>query len=60
MAPAAAEAAAICERLRELGVVVLTTSERSNVLKIKPPLCLTAFSADMVVTALDRVLSEGW
>ena len=60
MAPAAAEAAAICERLRELGVVVLTTSERSNVLKIKPPLCLTASSADTVVTALDRVLSEGW
>ena len=60
LAPAAAEAAAICERLRELGVVVLTTSERSNVLKIKPPLCLTASSADHVVAALDRVLTEGW
>ncbi|SJN12283.1 aminotransferase, class III [Leucobacter sp. 7(1)] len=60
MEPAAAEAAAICERLRELGVVVLTTSERSNVLKVKPPLCLTAESADFVVAALDRVLREGW
>ncbi|GAB6857016.1 aminotransferase [Microbacterium xylanilyticum] len=60
MEPAAAEAAAICERLRELGVIVLTTSERSNVLKVKPPLCLTAASADMVVAALDRVLTEGW
>lgn len=60
MEPAASEAAAICERLRELGVIVLTTSERSNVLKIKPPLCLTAASADFVVAALDRVLSEGW
>ncbi|KAA0961548.1 aminotransferase [Microbacterium sp. ANT_H45B] len=58
--PAAAEAAAICERMRELGVIVLTTSERSNVLKIKPPLCLTAESADHVVAMLDRVLSEGW
>jgi 4-aminobutyrate aminotransferase-like enzyme/Ser/Thr protein kinase RdoA (MazF antagonist) len=58
--PAAAEAAAICERMRELGVVVLTTSERSNVLKIKPPLCLTAESADHVVAMLDRVLTEGW
>lgn len=58
--PAAAEAAAICERLRELGVIVLTTSERSNVLKIKPPLCLTPESADHVVRMLDRVLSEGW
>lgn len=58
--PAAAEAAAICERMRELGVIVLTTSERSNVLKIKPPLCLTAQSADHVVAMLDRVLTEGW
>lgn len=60
MEPAASEAAAICERLRELGVIVLTTSERSNVLKVKPPLCLTPGSADHVVAALDRVLAEGW
>jgi 4-aminobutyrate aminotransferase-like enzyme/Ser/Thr protein kinase RdoA (MazF antagonist) len=60
MEPAAVEAAAICERMRELGVIVLTTSERSNVLKIKPPLCLTAHSADHVVAMLDRVLTEGW
>lgn len=60
MEPATEEAAAICERLRELGVVVLTTSERSNVLKVKPPLCLTVESADFVVAQLDRVLSEGW
>ncbi|MFJ6532045.1 aminotransferase [Microbacterium sp. NPDC091662] len=60
MEPAAAEAAAICERMRELGVIVLTTSERSNVLKIKPPLCLSAESADHVVAMLDRVLAEGW
>ena len=58
--PATAEAAAICERLRELGVIVLTSSERSNVLKVKPPLCLTPESADVVLGALDRVLAEGW
>ena len=60
MEPAKEEAAAICERLRELGVIVLTTSERSNVLKVKPPLCLTSESADFVLAQLDRVLSEGW
>jgi len=58
--PATSEAAAICERLRELGVIVLTTSERSNVLKIKPPLTLTKASADFVIAQLDRVLQEGW
>lgn len=60
MEPATEEADAICERLRELGVIVLTTSERSNVLKVKPPLCLTEQSADFVVAQLDRVLTEGW
>ncbi|UTX51981.1 aminotransferase [Leucobacter aridicollis] len=60
MEPATAEAAAICERLRELGVVVLTTSERSNVLKVKPPLTLSTESADFMVAQLDRVLTEGW
>ncbi|MFC6234536.1 aminotransferase class III-fold pyridoxal phosphate-dependent enzyme, partial [Leucobacter soli] len=60
MEPATAEASAICERLKELGVIVLTTSERSNVLKVKPPLCLTAESADFVIARLDEVLSTGW
>ncbi|MFC5338447.1 aminotransferase [Leucobacter denitrificans] len=60
MEPAKEEAAAICERLKDLGVVVLTTSERSNVLKVKPPLCLTAESADFVVEQLELVLSTGW
>lgn len=58
--PAKEEAAAICERLKELGVIVLTTSERSNVLKVKPPLCLDAASVDFVLEQLDRVLTEGW
>jgi 4-aminobutyrate aminotransferase-like enzyme len=30
------------------------------VLKVKPPLCLTAESADFVIAALNRVLTEGW
>jgi 4-aminobutyrate aminotransferase-like enzyme len=60
MEPATQEAAAICERLRELGVIVLTTSERSNVLKVKPPLTLSAESADFVLAQLERVLGEGW
>ena len=36
--PATAETAAICERLRELGVIMQPTSDRLCVLKIKPPL----------------------
>ena len=58
--PATAECYAICERLRELGVIVQPTGERANVLKIKPPMCITGDTADFVVAMIDRVLREGW
>jgi 4-aminobutyrate aminotransferase-like enzyme len=55
--PAAEETAAVCERLLHHGVIMQATSERQNVLKVKPPLCLSIASADFFVDALDRVLS---
>jgi 4-aminobutyrate aminotransferase-like enzyme len=58
--PATEEAFAICERMRELGVVVQPTSDRMNVLKVKPPLCITRESADFVLAQLERTLTEGW
>ncbi len=58
--PAAAEAFAICERTLELGVVIQPTGHGNNVLKVKPPLCITRESADVVVAAVDRTLTEGW
>jgi len=58
--PATAETAAICERLRELGVIMQPTSDRMCVLKIKPPLTITTADADFFADTLDRVLTEGW
>ncbi|MGW9405128.1 aminotransferase [Arthrobacter sp. NPDC055585] len=58
--PAAEETRAICDRMRELGVIVLPTGDRQNILKIKPPLCFTEESARFFLAALDRVLTEGW
>jgi 4-aminobutyrate aminotransferase-like enzyme/Ser/Thr protein kinase RdoA (MazF antagonist) len=58
--PATAETAAICERLRELGVIMQPTSDRMCVLKIKPPLSITVADADFFADTLDRVLTEGW
>ena len=58
--PADTEADSICERMLALGVVVQPTSDRLNVLKIKPPLCIDVAAADFFVDALDRVLTEGW
>ena len=58
--PAAMETAAICERMRELGVILQATGDRANVLKTKPPMCITRESADFFVDMLDRVLTTGW
>ena len=58
--PATEECYAICDRMRELGLIVQPTGERANVLKMKPPMCLTQASADFYVDMLERVLSEGW
>lgn len=58
--PATEETAAICERLRELGIIVQPTSDRMCVLKIKPPLCLTRASVDRFVEALYETLTHGW
>jgi len=58
--PATEEAWAICDRMLDLGVIVQPTSDHFNVLKVKPPLCLTRGSADFFVDTLDHVLRTGW
>jgi 4-aminobutyrate aminotransferase-like enzyme len=57
--PATEETAAICRRMLELGVVIQPTGDRQNVLKLKPPMCLTRESADFFADTLDRVLTRG-
>ncbi|KAB1657950.1 aminotransferase [Pseudoclavibacter chungangensis] len=56
--PAVEETEWVCERLLDHGVIMQSTSERRNVLKVKPPLTLTAAHADLFVDALDAVLNE--
>jgi len=58
--PAVVETVAICERMRELGVIVQPTGDRQNVLKMKPPMCITRESADYFVDMFERVLRTGW
>jgi 4-aminobutyrate aminotransferase-like enzyme/Ser/Thr protein kinase RdoA (MazF antagonist) len=48
----------VCERMRDLGVIVQPTGDAANVLKVKPPLCITAQDADYFTTSLDATLSE--
>ncbi|HEV7319225.1 MAG TPA: aminotransferase [Ensifer sp.] len=60
LAPATEETAAICDRLLDLGVIMQPTGDHLNVLKIKPPLCLSKESADFFADMLARVLEDGW
>jgi 4-aminobutyrate aminotransferase-like enzyme len=41
-------------------VISYPTGDFSNVLKVKPPLCITEASADFFVDRLDEVLHAGW
>jgi len=43
--------------LRERGVLVGTTRREQNVLKIRPPLCITDDEAALIVSGLDEVLT---
>ena len=56
--PAVAETLEVLERLRDAGVLVGKGGLAGNVLRIKPPLCITAEDADFAVAALDYALSR--
>jgi 4-aminobutyrate aminotransferase-like enzyme len=46
----------VADELRERGILVGRTGKRGDVLKIRPPLVFTDEHADLLVSALDRVL----
>src|SRR6185437_2284599 len=56
--PATAEAAAVVNRMRELGVLTGTDGPHHNVIKIRGPMPLTIDDADVVADTLARALSE--
>lgn len=58
LAPAPEQAVYIIERLKEKGILISTDGPLHNVLKIKPPLVFTEANADLLVDALDEILSE--
>ena len=56
--PAREATAEVFERLRERGILVGKGGLFGNVLRIKPPLCLTAADVDFALEVLDLVLAE--
>jgi 4-aminobutyrate aminotransferase-like enzyme/Ser/Thr protein kinase RdoA (MazF antagonist) len=56
--PATEEAAAVVNRMRDLGVLAGTDGPHHNVIKIRGPMPLTIDDADVVADTLARALSE--
>lgn len=56
-APATGETLEVLEMCREQGVLLGKGGLSGNVLRIKPPMCITAGDADFAIDVLDRALS---
>ncbi|NUM78107.1 aspartate aminotransferase family protein, partial [candidate division KSB1 bacterium] len=48
----------VMERTKNNGLLIGKGGLHGNVLRIKPPMCLTQSDADFLTDTLDRVLSE--
>jgi 4-aminobutyrate aminotransferase-like enzyme len=55
--PATAQTVRIVNGLRERGVLLSSTGEHANTLKIRPPLVFSQANADLLVGTLDEVLN---
>ena len=58
-APAAGRARDVTEAMRERGILISATGPAGNVLKIRPPLVFGREHADLLLSALDDVLTAG-
>jgi alanine-glyoxylate transaminase / (R)-3-amino-2-methylpropionate-pyruvate transaminase len=57
--PAKEECKRVMERAKELGLLVGRGGYYGNVIRIKPPLCLTRADVEFVLEVLDMALGEG-
>ncbi|MBA2626465.1 MAG: aspartate aminotransferase family protein, partial [Gemmatimonadales bacterium] len=56
--PASQETLAVLEAAREMGVLLGKGGIAGSVIRVKPPLCITAADADFVLDVFDRALTE--
>ncbi|HWA56180.1 MAG TPA: aminotransferase class III-fold pyridoxal phosphate-dependent enzyme, partial [Gemmatimonadales bacterium] len=56
--PARAETLAVMEHAREMGVLLGKGGLEGNVLRIKPPMCLTAEDVDFALEVLDAAIGK--
>jgi len=56
--PAKSETLDVLEHCREMGVLIGKGGLDGNVLRIKPPMCITADDVDFALDVLDRALTQ--
>ncbi|MFT5423915.1 MAG: alanine-glyoxylate transaminase/(R)-3-amino-2-methylpropionate-pyruvate transaminase [Phycisphaerales bacterium] len=56
--PATAECAAVFEKAKDLGVLIGKGGLFGNVLRIKPPMCITKGDCDFMLAVLDQAFAE--
>jgi alanine-glyoxylate transaminase/(R)-3-amino-2-methylpropionate-pyruvate transaminase len=56
--PAKEECKRVMERAKDLGLLVGRGGYYGNVIRIKPPLCITRADVDFALAVLDMALSE--
>lgn len=56
--PAAEQATYLANRMREHGVLMSTDGPLHNVIKIKPPMCISIENAEEILSRLEKVFSE--
>jgi alanine-glyoxylate transaminase/(R)-3-amino-2-methylpropionate-pyruvate transaminase len=56
--PAKQETLAVLEAAREMGVLIGKGGLDGNVLRIKPPMCITAEDADFTLDVLDQAIGS--
>eukprot|EP01137_Pigoraptor_chileana_P025493 Opistho-2@95064 len=56
--PATELAGKVCERMKEMGILLGRDGPHDNVIKIKPPICFTRQNAETLVGALHTALEQ--
>jgi len=58
--PADTECAYLANRMRALGFLLSTDGPFHNVIKLKPPMCITRENVDLLLEYIDKVLGESF